>query len=451
MRKLTMITASLLLATLLLPINIINSASAVEITMWTMEEQPDRLARQEQIAQDFNDATGHTVNIVAVTEKDIATRATAAFAAGELPDVLNHTVQHLLPFAEAGILDASAADEVVNELGRNTFASGPLNMAKSDGEIVSVPTDGWTQLVVYRSDLFEKEGLNPPRTFDDVKKAIKKLHNPPSMYGFVAATKIDETYMMQLIEHISLAAGYSPVNADGSVNEDTRKLKEVLKFYKNIADASPEGDLFWKQSRELYLGGQAAMIIWSPSLLDELGGLRDSAPVTINDDPTTKELAKDTGFVTVFSGPGNRDGAAYADVRYLGITADADTEVAAEFVKFVVSEGYGDWLGMAPEGKFPVRRGNSAGDTSYERLWASLDVGVDRKEPLANIYPKKVIDDIVAGLSVGDRWGVADGQLATASKMVNARVMSQVIRKYIDGEISLDDAAAEIIAKHKAL
>ncbi len=51
--------------------------------------------------------------------------------------------------------------------------------------------------------------------------------------------KIDETYMMQLIEHISLAAGYSPINADGSINEDTSKLKEVLEFYKVIADASP--------------------------------------------------------------------------------------------------------------------------------------------------------------------------------------------------------------------
>ncbi|NKC14288.1 MAG: extracellular solute-binding protein [Gammaproteobacteria bacterium] len=446
MKKLTMVGASLLLsATMLL------SAIADEITMWTMEEQPDRMARQQQIATDFNAATGHTVNVVAVTEKDIATRTTAAFAAGELPDVLNHTVQHLLPFAEAGILDSGAATDVVDELGTNTFASGPLNMAKSDGEIVSVPTDGWTQLVVYRSDLFADAGLNPPKTFADIEAAIEALHNPPSMYGFVAATKIDETYMMQLIEHISLAAGYSPVNADGSVNEDTKALKTVLSFYKTIADASPQGDLYWKQSRELYLGGRAAMIIWSPSLLDELGGLRDSAPVTINNDPTTKELARNTGFVTVFAGPGNDAGAAYADVRYLGITADANTDVAAEFVKFVVSKGYGDWLGMAPEGKFPVRMGKSGGDSTYEKLWASLDVGVDRKEPLANIYPKKVIDDIVAGLSVGDRWGVSDGQLATASKMVNARVMSQVIRKYIDGEISLDDAAAEIVAKHKAL
>lgn len=438
-------------AGVLLSSTLLTPAWADEITFWTMEEQPDRMERQQQIADAFEKETGHTVKIVPVTEKDIATRATAAFAAGDLPDVLNHTVQHLLPFAEAGILDPGAATDVVENLGMDSFAAGPLNMAKSNGEIVSVPTDGWTQLVVYRKDLFEEAGLDAPTTFSDITTAISALHNPPSRYGFVTATKIDETYMMQLIEHISLAAGYSPVNDDGSINEDTAALKEVLKFYKAIADASPEGDLFWKQSRELYLAGQAAMIIWSPSLLDELGGLRDSAPVTINDDPTTKELAGNTGFVTVFSGWGPNDGAAYADVRYLGITADANTDVAGEFVEFVLSEGYSDWLGMAPEGKFPVRRGTKAGDTSYETMWSGLDVGVDRKAPLGDIYEKSVIDDIVAGLSVADRWGVSAGQLATASKMVNARVMSQVIRKYIDGEVSLNDAADEIVAKHKAL
>ena len=426
-------------------------ASADTIKFWTMEIQPDRMERQEKMAADFKAATGHTVEVIPVEEAEIATRTTAAFAAGDLPDVLNHTVQHLLPFAEAGILDTAAATDVIDNLGADTYAAGPLNMAKSDGEIVSVPTDGWTQLVVYRSDLFADAGLNPPKTFADIQAAVEKLHNPPEMYGFVAATKIDETYMMQLIEHISLAAGYSPVNDDGSINEDTTALKEVLQFYKLIADASPEGELFWKQSREQYLDGKAAMIIWSPSLLDELGGLRDSAPVTYVDDPTSKELAEKTGFVTVFSGPGNEAGAAYADVRYLGITADANTDVASEFVQFVVSEGYGDWLSQAPEGKFPVRRGPAADSNEYEALWASLDVGVDRKAPLGDIYPESVINDIVAGLSVGDRWGVDSGNLATASKIVNARIMAQVIRQYIDGDLSLDDAAAAIVEKHKAL
>ncbi len=47
------------------------------------------------------------------------------------------------------------------------------------------------------------------------------------------------------------------------------------------------------------------MIIWSPFIMDELAGLRDSAPPTFNVDPTSNELAQKTGFITNFSGPDN--------------------------------------------------------------------------------------------------------------------------------------------------
>ena len=52
-----------------------------------------------------------------------------------------------------------------------------------------------------------------------------------------------------------------------------KKTIEALEFYKTIAKASPAGELFWKQSRELYFAGKAAMIIWSPFIMDELAGL----------------------------------------------------------------------------------------------------------------------------------------------------------------------------------
>ena len=446
MKRTTHIMAGLLATTFLA-----GAANADTIRFWTMEVQPERIAVQEEMIAGFEAASGHTVEIIPVEESDIQTRATAAFAAGDLPDVINLTVSHILPYSEAGLLDAAAASEVMDNLGVDTFAEGPVAMAMSDGEIVAVPTDGWTQLVVYRADLFEAAGLEAPSTFDAINAAMTALHNPPEMYGFVAATKIDEGYMMQLIEHLSLATGYSPVNADGSINEDTTHLVELLELYKNLVANSPEGDLYWSQSRELYLDGKAAMVIWSPSILDELGGLRDSAPVTIDDNPMTTALAEMTGFSTVIAGPGNADGAAYADVRYLGISADANTSVAQEFVEYVMSEGYGQWLSQAPEGKFPVRRGTVAGDTSFEMTWAGLDVGVDRKAPLGDIYPQSVIDDIVAGLSVGDRWGVADGQLATASNIVNSQVMSRVIREMTVGDLTVQEAADKIVAEHMAL
>ena len=425
-----------------------SGAFAENIRFWTTEEQPERLAKQEAMAAEFEAKTGTKVDVIPVSETDLGTRATAAFAAGDLPDVIYHTLQYALPWAEAGILDTEAATEVVDALGKGTFASGALEMAAFEGDVASVPVDGWTQMLVYRADAFEAAGLEAPTSYANVLAAIEKLHNPPEMYGFVAATKVDENFMSQVLEHVFLANGVSPVGPDGFAALDEAKTTEVLDFYKAISKASPPGDLFWQQSRELYFAGKAAMIIWSPFILDELAGLRDSAPPTINGDPTTRDLAAKTGIVTNFSGPSNPDGAAWGDVRYFGITTDADTDAAAEFVKFSMDEGYGQTLSIAPEGKFPVRAGTADEPTKFKELWETLPVGVDRKAPLGDLYEAAMISEIVGGLDVAKRWGVAEGQLALASKMINSQAVNRVVRQFIDDEI---DASAAVAALNDAL
>jgi len=415
-------------------------AFADTITFWTPETQPERVAVQKEMAAAFEAKTGHTVQVVPVEEKDVGTRVTAAFAAGELPDVIYHSIQWLQPWSEAGILDTGAASEVIEALGADTFAARPLEIAGvGDGEYASVPVDGWTQMVVYRKDLFEAAGLAAPDSYANIAAALDALHNPDEMYGFVAATKVDETFMMQVLEHVLLANGYSPLATDGD-----QKLTEALEIYKKMAKASPAGELYWKQSRELYFAGKAAMIIWSPFIMDELAGLRDSAPPTINDDPTSAELASKTGFVTRVSGPSNPDGAGWADIRYMGITTDADTDAAIEFVNFVMDEGYSYILKVAPEGKFPIRRGDSMDAEKFVKEWAALPVGVDRKAPLADLYDQDVIDNIVAGLSTADRWGLKEGNLNRASKIVSSLLFNRIVRQYIDDEISVEEAVSKI-------
>ena len=423
-------------------------AAPADIRFWTTEEQPDRLAKQQAMAEQFKAKTGINVEVIPVTESDLGTRATAAFAAGDLPDVIYHPLQYALPWIDAGILDDEAATEVIEALGTGTFAQGALNMAKTDNGWASVPVDGWTQMIVYRKDLFDAAGLDAPNTYDNIRAAIAKLHNPPEMFGFVAATKVDENFMSQVLEHVFLANGVSPVDENGFKPLDLQKTTEVLDFYKDIAEASPPGELYWKQSRELYLGGQAAMIIWSPFILDELAGLRDSAPPTINDDPTTRDLAKVTGIVTKLAGPSNPNGAAWADIRYFGITADADIDEAQQFVNFSMSDAYTQTLSIAPEGKFPVRRGTADDPEAYVKAWSKLPVGVDRKAPLSELYPAEMIGEIVSGLDVAERWGVKEGQLSLASKIINSQVINRVVRQYIDGQI---DAAAAVAAMNDEL
>ena len=419
-------------------------ASADTIRFWTTENQPARLAKQQEMAENFKARTGHTVEVIPVEEKDLGTRTTAAFASGDLPDVIYHTLQYVLPWAEAGILDVETNSDIVDALQKKTFAPGAVSMAQFDGMTAAVPVDGWTQMVVYRKDLFDAAGLAAPNSYANIEAAVDALHNPPSMYGFVAPNKVDENFMSQVLEHVFLANGVSPVSADGFSALDEGSTIEVLDFYKKISKASPPGELYWKQSRELYFAGQAAMIIWSPFILDELAGLRDSAPPTINDDPTSKELASKTGIVTTFGGPSNSSGAAWADIRYFGVTSDANVDVASEFVTYSMKDGYTATLSIAPEGKFPVRRGEPFDTAKYINAWSKLPVGVDRKAPLSDLYDANTIRRIVSGLETADRWGVKEGQLSLASKIINSQVINRIVRQYIDDEISSADAVAKL-------
>ena len=423
----------------------VTNISFADITFWTTEVQPARMAKQEAMAKDFEAKTGIKVEVIPVEEKDLGTRATAAAAAGDLPDVIYHTLQYVLPWAEAGILDVDANNAVVKDLGKKTFAPGALNMAKSGSKIAAVPVDGWTQMVVYRKDLFEKAGLAPPTSYENITKAVEALSGD-GMFGFVAATKTDENFMSQVLEHVLLANGVNVVKK-GAVRKQGKKLKAAFEFYKVIANASPPGELYWKQSRELYFAGKTPMIIWSPFIMDELAGLRDSAPPTINDDPTSSELASKTGFITNFSGPNNKKGAAWADIRYFGITADADTEEASAFVKYSMDEGYTQTLSIAPEGKFPVRRGNASDPAAFTKAWSKLPVGVDRKAPLSDLYSEDVINNIVAGLDKANRWGVKEGELSRASKIINNKFINRITRLYVDGQIDIDQAVDMINQK----
>ena len=152
--------------------------------------------------------------------------------------------------------------------------------------------------------------------------------------------------------------------------------------------------------------------------------------------------------MTTFSGPSNPSGAAWGDVRYFGITTDAETDEAMKFVEYSMNEGYTSTLSIAPEGQFPVRRGNSSDSEAFVKAWSKLPVGVDRKAPLSELYAQEMIDEIVSGLSVAKRWGVSEGQLSLASKIINSQAINRIVRQFTDDEIS---ASAAVAAMNKEL
>ena len=98
-----------------------SSAMAADLRFWTTEHQPARMAKQKAMAEAFQSKTGVSVEVIPVEEKELGTRTTAAYAAGDLPDVIYHTLQYVLPWAEAGILDSESATDVVYDLGKKNL------------------------------------------------------------------------------------------------------------------------------------------------------------------------------------------------------------------------------------------------------------------------------------------------------------------------------------------
>ena len=70
-QALRLLSGSVLALTMALP------TAADDLRFWTTEEQPERLARQQAMATEFAAASGHTVEVIPVSESDLGTRATA--------------------------------------------------------------------------------------------------------------------------------------------------------------------------------------------------------------------------------------------------------------------------------------------------------------------------------------------------------------------------------------
>lgn len=421
------------------------SAQGETLIFWSTEEQPERAAATQAIIDRFTAETGINVSLVLTNEDILDSLMAANLAAGTLPDVIFHPVDYAAAWYADGILSSEAATQIIRDLGEEQFSALGL-VGDGAGGYISVPTDGWGQLLIYRQDLFDAAGLEAPTDFDKIRAAAQALHDPANnFYGIVMATDPSAVFTQQTFEHFALANGVQLTDDEGNVTLNTPQMVEAIAFYTEmVTQYGPPGVIDVVSSRGTYFAGQAAMLVWSPFILDEMAGLRDNAlpncPECAED---TAYLARNSGFVPSFVGPSGTTPAQYGQVSLMGISTSAPPE-AQDFVRFWLSEGYLDWLAVAPEGKFPMRRGTPEDPTLFLRGWSTLPAGVDRKAPLGDFYSQEVIDTIAQGAAGFDRWGLAQGQGRLVGGVYQELVVPIVLADVINGSLTPEEAAEEI-------
>jgi multiple sugar transport system substrate-binding protein len=415
------------------------------ITFWTAEDTADRVAATNKIAAAFQQKTGIQVKVVAIAEDQLATQVQSASAGGTLPDVMGAlSLGFVHNLAADDLVDQDATNEVIENLGRDTFSERALSLVDADGKPVAVPSDTWTQLLVYRKDLFKQAGLDTPDSFDKILAAATKLKKP-GQSGIVAATKASDGFTQQTFEYFALANGCQLTDDSGKIQLTTPQCVATFKFYDDlIKNGSSKGGQDADTTRAAYFAGKSAMIVWSSFLLDELAGLRKDALPTCPECRGDKSfLSENSGVVTAISGPNGTEPTQFGEVTSFAIIKDGNIDPAKQFVEYMMSDGYADWLALAPEGKFPTRAGTKDNPEEYTKAWAKLEAGVDEKQPLADLYPPEVLEALTKSTDTMNRWGFQQGQ----GKLVGAQLAELPIPKALaaelDGQLTPDTAAKQ--------
>jgi multiple sugar transport system substrate-binding protein len=410
------------------------------LTIWTNEFQPDRMEKTEAILADFRAETGVKTKLVPVPDDQLAPLMTNAAAAGDLPDVVLGTpVSDSQGYAAEGLFDAEAAQAVVDKLGPDTFSQKALDLVSADGVATGVPSDGWGMLLIYRKDMFEKAGLEPPETLDDIRAAAEKLHGD-GVAGITLPTAPGDGFTAEGFEHIALAHGCQLVNDAGDVTFDSPECVEALRWYGEIArDYSVPGAQDVESTRGTYFAGRAAMVMWSPFILDGMAGLRnDTRPSCPQCKKDRGFLAKNSELVGPISGSGGEP-SQFGVVTTSNIGTDTNTEAAQALIEYMMTDGYVRWLGVSPQGKYPVRAGENG---EYEEQWAQLESGVDRMAPLADFYSEDAITALGEATESMARWAFPQGQGALLGAMAGEQPVANAVADVIAGQDPAEVAAS---------
>ncbi|GGM23937.1 MULTISPECIES: ABC transporter substrate-binding protein [Micromonospora] len=404
-----------------------------QITVWSLEDVADRVTATRAIIADFTARTGIKVNLVTVNEDRFPALIATSAAAGDLPDVVGSvSLAGVRTLASNELLHPEANGRIVDTLGRATFSPRALELTSDDGRQLAVPSDGWGQLLVYRKDLFDAAGLPAPDTYERIAAAAARL-NTGGVAGITAATAPGDTFTQQTFEHLALANNCQLTDDSGAVRLDSPECVEAFGFYGQLMrTASVPGAQDVDTTRATYFAGRAAMLLWSPFVLDELAGLRADARPTCPQcqaDPTW--LARNSGFVTAIKGPAGTAPAQYGEISSWAVLDGAVTEPARSFVEHLLGEAYPRWIGMSPEGRVPVRTGTAQEPQKFLDAWNTSPAGVDTRRPLVDVYGEQVLAELRRSPDTFSRWGLTQGQ----GDLVGA----------ILGELPVPKALAEVI------
>ena len=291
------------------------------------------MIRMQGLTDDFTAKTGHTVEWVTLEENVLRQRVTTDITTkGGAFDIMTIGMYETPIWGSNGWLvplDDLSADYNVGDL-LPAMAGG----LSHDGTLYAAPFYGESSMIMYRTDLMAKAGLEMPKapSWNFIAKAARAMTDRSNdINGICLRGKAGWGEGGAFITAMSNSFGARWFDEDWNAQFDTREWSDTLNFYYNMmTDAGPAGFATNGFNENLSLFQQGKCGMWIDATV--------AASFVTN--PNDSTVADSVGFALApDNGMGVRSNWLWAWA--LAIPAGTQKEAAAkQFIEWATSNGY---------------------------------------------------------------------------------------------------------------
>lgn len=288
----------------------------------------------EILKKEFEAKTGATVNVTLVPYEELLQKATLDVQSGAgTYDVVDQWYVNVGSLAESGAIvpldDVIEGQDVdVDDFIPSIYDAYSLH----DGQRYSLPFDGDAEVLFYNKEILERNGVEPPTTWDEYAAAVQKITEAESSDGvYGAAVMAQKAPIIIVSTYANRLAGFGGtfLDEDGNPKLDT---PEAIAAAEALAEVLPHAmptpsETAFDQALGAFLGGKVAfMEFWT-----DLG--------VFAEDESQSDIAGKWGVVQLPAGGDADKSVAALDAGFTMTISSAapNPELAAEFVAFATS------------------------------------------------------------------------------------------------------------------
>ena len=156
------------------------------------------------------------------------------------------------------------------------FHPEALNTVRRGSTLFGLPVQTTSELLIYRQDLLDEQGLSPSATLDELLEHARRMHNPQRglngiCWNGARGTPVGTTFLMLLADFGQsvlnlLRAGHRFRDSDLAPDNYRPRLQteaalKAAEFLVELLDHSPDNvlQMSWYERAKCYADGQAAI------------------------------------------------------------------------------------------------------------------------------------------------------------------------------------------------